>query len=96
MIEIENVTKRYGDNTVVDDVSLRVDKGQVAVIVGTSGSGKTTLLMAIAGFTRPETGRIVIGDRRGRTGRRTFRVRPRPALPGRRPIGRWALDRVNS
>ena len=47
MIEIRNVTKRYGAATVVDDVSMSVEKGSVTVIVGTSGSGKSTLMRMI-------------------------------------------------
>ncbi|MDU0360802.1 ABC transporter ATP-binding protein [Rhizobium sp. 25PS6] len=47
MIEIRNVTKRYGAATVVDDVSMRVEKGEITVIVGTSGSGKSTLMRMI-------------------------------------------------
>ncbi|MBX4865886.1 ABC transporter ATP-binding protein [Rhizobium bangladeshense] len=47
MIEISNVTKRYGVATVVDNVSMRVEKGEITVIVGTSGSGKSTLMRMI-------------------------------------------------
>ncbi|EJC82379.1 ABC-type proline/glycine betaine transport system, ATPase component [Rhizobium leguminosarum bv. trifolii WSM2297] len=47
MIEIRNVTKRYGAATVVDNVSMRVEKGEITVIVGTSGSGKSTLMRMI-------------------------------------------------
>ena len=47
MIEIENVTKRYSDAAVVDDVSLVVEPRTITVVVGTSGSGKTTLLRMI-------------------------------------------------
>ncbi|MBX4932705.1 MULTISPECIES: ABC transporter ATP-binding protein [Rhizobium] len=47
MIEISNVTKRYGAATVVDNVSMRVEKGEITVIVGTSGSGKSTLMRMI-------------------------------------------------
>ncbi len=47
MIEIRNVTKRYGAATVVDNVSMSVEKGSVTVIVGTSGSGKSTLMRMI-------------------------------------------------
>jgi osmoprotectant transport system ATP-binding protein len=78
MIEIENVTKRYGDNTVVDDVSLRVEKGQVAVIVGTSGSGKTTLLRMVNRLVEPSEGRILINGQD---------TRDMPAYQLRRKIG---------
>ncbi|HEV7308994.1 ABC transporter ATP-binding protein [Ensifer sp.] len=58
MIEIENITKRYGENTVVDDVSLTVAPRTVTVIVGTSGSGKTTLLRMINRLVEPTSGAI--------------------------------------
>lgn len=60
MIEIENVTKRYGTETVVDNVSLIVPQGLIAVIVGTSGSGKTTLLRMVNRLVEPSEGRILI------------------------------------
>lgn len=60
MIEIENVTKRYGAETVVDDVSITVPEGLIAVIVGTSGSGKTTLLRMVNRLVEPSEGRILI------------------------------------
>lgn len=63
MIEIENLTKRYGDATVVDDVSLSVRPNSVTVIVGTSGSGKTTLLRMINRLVEPTSGIIRIDGR---------------------------------
>lgn len=60
MIEIESVTKRYGAETVVDDVSITVPEGLIAVIVGTSGSGKTTLLRMVNRLVEPSEGRILI------------------------------------
>ena len=62
-ITIEKLRKTFGDFVALDDVSLRILPGEFLTLLGPSGSGKPTLLMAIAGFTRPETGRIVIGDR---------------------------------
>jgi osmoprotectant transport system ATP-binding protein len=58
MIEIENVTKRYGDNEVVSDVSLVIQPRTIATIVGTSGSGKTTLLRMINRLVEPTSGSI--------------------------------------
>lgn len=60
MIEIRNLTKRYDANTVVDDVSLTVEKGQIAALVGTSGSGKTTLLRMINRLVEPTSGSVLI------------------------------------
>jgi len=58
MIEIDDLTKAYDGTTVVDNVSLKVDEGEIAVIVGTSGSGKTTLLRMINRLIEPTAGRV--------------------------------------
>jgi osmoprotectant transport system ATP-binding protein len=58
MIEIENVTKRYGETAVVDAVSMVIEPRTVTVIVGTSGSGKTTLLRMINRLVEPTSGVI--------------------------------------
>ena len=42
MIEFKNVTKRYGDKLAVDNVSFRINEGEIFVLIGPSGSGKTT------------------------------------------------------
>jgi osmoprotectant transport system ATP-binding protein len=58
MIQIENVTKRYGETAVVDAVSMVIEPRTVTVIVGTSGSGKTTLLRMINRLVEPTSGVI--------------------------------------
>ena len=60
MIEIEGLTKDYLDLRVVDDVSLRIEDGEIAAIVGTSGSGKTTLLRMINRLIEPTAGTVRI------------------------------------
>jgi len=64
MVCLENVVKTYrtrkGDVKALDDVNLRIEKGQFIVIRGPSGSGKTTLLMTIGGMLRPTSGTISI------------------------------------
>ena len=60
LVRIEGVTKRYGDVTAVDDVSLEILKGELFAILGGSGCGKTTLLRMLAGFEHPTGGRILI------------------------------------
>ena len=78
MIEIESLTKDYLELTVVDHVSLTVDDGEIAVIVGTSGSGKTTLLRMINRLIEPTSGSVRID------GQDTKSV---PAFELRRQIG---------
>ncbi len=58
----ENITKRFGDFTALDDVSLEIPSGSLTALLGPSGSGKSTLLRVIAGLEVPDTGRVVIDD----------------------------------
>jgi len=59
MLQLENVTVRFGGLTAVNDVTLSVGTGDVVGLVGANGAGKTTLFNAISGLVRPTTGRIV-------------------------------------
>lgn len=61
-ITLEAVTKRFGDVTAVEAVSLEIRPGECFFLLGPSGCGKTTLLRAIAGFCVPETGQIRFND----------------------------------
>jgi ABC-type Fe3+/spermidine/putrescine transport system ATPase subunit len=62
-IQFEQISKRYGANTVVNDVTLQIADGEFFVLLGPSGSGKSTLLRAAAGLTDIEHGRIRFGGR---------------------------------
>ena len=60
IIEIRNVTKRFGNLAAVDNISLTINAGEFFVLLGPSGCGKTTLLRMIAGFELPSEGQILI------------------------------------
>lgn len=57
---IDNITKEYGKFVAVDQVSLKVEKGEFLTLLGPSGSGKSTILMMIAGFQNPTSGKILL------------------------------------
>jgi sulfate transport system ATP-binding protein len=62
-IEVKNITKRFGDFTALDDVSILVPDGSLTALLGPSGSGKSTLLRVIAGLEAPDTGTIEFDGR---------------------------------
>jgi putrescine transport system ATP-binding protein len=59
-VQVERITKSFGDFTAVNDVSLKVYKGEIFCLLGASGCGKTTLLRMLGGFETPTSGKILI------------------------------------
>ena len=62
MVQIENLTKRFGAVTAVDALNLSISAGEFYVILGPNGAGKTTTIKMLAGLYRPTSGTIRIGD----------------------------------
>jgi ABC-type Fe3+/spermidine/putrescine transport system ATPase subunit len=60
IVRIEGLAKRYGDIAAVDGIDLEIERGELFALLGGSGCGKTTLLRMLAGFEKPDAGRIVI------------------------------------
>src|SRR5690242_5761766 len=63
LLDIQGVTRRFGDFTAIDGVSLAIEAGEFFTLLGPSGCGKTTLLRMIAGFDLPDAGRILLNGR---------------------------------
>lgn len=62
-VEIRGLTKRFGNNLVLDNIDLDIEKGQVVALIGPSGTGKSTLLRSLNLLEKPEQGTFKIGDR---------------------------------
>ena len=60
MLEIENLTKRYGQHTVVDDLSFRCEPGEVLGFLGPNGAGKSTTMKMVTGFVPPSAGHVSV------------------------------------
>ncbi len=61
-VRLDGVTKQFGSNTAVDDVSLEIHAGEFVALLGPSGCGKTTCLRMIAGFEQPDRGEVYISN----------------------------------
>lgn len=59
-VELRNVTKRFGTNTVIDNINLAIPRGEMVTLLGPSGCGKTTVLRLVAGLEKPSEGQIFI------------------------------------
>ncbi len=55
-IEIRNISKSYGENTILRNIDLKINSGELVALLGPSGSGKTTLLRVIAGIEQADVG----------------------------------------
>ena len=82
MLKIEHLTKRYGEKTAVDDLSLHIAPGEIYGFIGHNGAGKTTTLKATAGILPFEEGEII-----GRRNSRSVRIPCRAS-------GRWPTFRI--
>lgn len=80
MIEVRNLTKRYGDHVAVNDVSFTVNPGETFALLGPNGSGKTTLLKCLVGLVTPTQGEIRVDQfdiwESGRQARNQFSYLP--------------------
>ena len=63
IIKIENLTKKFGDVTALENVNLSIERGKIYGVAGRNGSGKTVLFKLIAGYLKPTGGRVVVSGK---------------------------------
>ncbi|MCF6183335.1 MAG: ATP-binding cassette domain-containing protein, partial [Bacteroidales bacterium] len=62
MIEVKNISKSFGDEQILKDISLTFEQGKTNLIIGQSGSGKTVLLKSVVGIHKIDKGEIILGN----------------------------------
>jgi putative spermidine/putrescine transport system ATP-binding protein len=62
-LALNGVTRRFGEHTAVDNISLEIAAGELLALIGASGSGKTTTLRIVAGYENPDSGRVMLDGR---------------------------------
>lgn len=82
-LETKNITMRFGDQTIIRDISIAVDQGELVSLLGVSGSGKTTLFNCISGIYQPAEGQVFLDgeDITGTTGKISYMLQKDLLLP---------------
>ena len=85
VLRVDRITKSFDQETVIEDISLELNKGELVSLLGVSGGGKTTLFHVIAGLSRPDQGRILLNnvDITGRPGQVSYMLQKDLLLPYR-------------
>ena len=82
-LETKNLTMRFGSETIIRDISIAVDQGELVSLLGVSGSGKTTLFNCISGIYKPVSGSVILDgeDITGTTGHISYMLQKDLLLP---------------
>jgi branched-chain amino acid transport system ATP-binding protein len=75
LLEVKNLTKKFGGVTAVNDVSFQVGEGEIVAVIGPNGAGKTTLFNMISSFIQPTVGEVLFKDQK-LTGKKIFDLAP--------------------
>lgn len=93
ILSVEKIKKSFGDRTIIDDVNLSLQKGELVSLLGVSGAGKTTLFNCISGILTPDSGKIVLSgeDITGKPGRISYMLQKDLLLPYKKIIDNVSL-----
>lgn len=93
LLRAEHITKQYGDKTIIRDISVHLDSGELVSLLGLSGAGKTTLFHVLSGLVTPEEGRVFLEeeDISGKPGRISYMLQKDLLLPQKKIIDNVSL-----
>ncbi len=96
LLRAEHVTKKYSDKTIIKDISLTLNKGELVSLLGVSGSGKTTLFHILSGLTKPDQGKVFLNGEEitGRPGKVSYMMQKDLLLPHKKIIDNVSLPLV--
>ena len=82
-LKTEGISKSFGDKKVIENISIRLDEGELVSLLGVSGSGKTTLFNCISGLYKPDSGRVLLNgeDTTGKPGKISYMLQKDLLLP---------------
>ncbi|MCR5784847.1 MAG: ABC transporter ATP-binding protein [Eubacterium sp.] len=93
LLEVKNITQKYGDEVIIEDINMEIDEGETVSLLGMSGGGKTTLFNVISGLLRPESGQIILSgeDITGKAGHIGYMLQKDMLLDHKRIVDNVAL-----
>ena len=93
LLRSENITKSYDGRTIIEHISIHLEKGELVSLLGLSGSGKTTLFQILSGLARPDAGQVFLAgeDVTGRPGKISYMLQKDLLLPHKKMIDNVSL-----
>ncbi len=98
ILKAENIYKSFGENSVLNNVSITLNEGEIVSLLGVSGSGKTTLFNILSGIKKPDLGKVLFNgeDITGKAGKISYMLQKDLLLPYRKVIDNVALPLILS
>lgn len=98
ILSVKNITKSFGENRIIEDVSLTLNKGELVSLLGVSGAGKTTLFNCISGIDKADSGQIILQgeDISGKPGQISYMLQKDLLLPYKKIVDNVSLPLVLS
>ena len=96
LLRAENITKSYGSKTIIRDISIHLEKGELISLLGQSGAGKTTLFQILSGLVEPDSGKVFLNgeDITGKPGQVSYMLQKDLLLQHKKVIDNAALPLV--